>query len=306
MMRANGSAHKKDMIVRTPKRFSGVMFSPFGLSIETREKMFRAAKARLESIAPQKESHVKLSSDTEARATPATIGMSERAVSGATRWPRRSAERPHVKTGSEALTICVKETAPAEAETTAPTWPSEWQKAIGARVIIALPESFGGLRMPVSHRGITNNEPVNRLPADWSHGSGSELSLTLFAMLYPVDKPNQRAKYTHSLSVRMSCVVATTEHPSSSHSARHSSASSSPHETVSVTAAPSPPRARLSARVRSEGEEEAMAAAGKAAEGRWREGIAPTRREAQPGRRRASSARGARRQLRLSFMALGS
>ena len=50
--RAKGRHQRKDMMVRTPKRFSGVMFSPLGLSIETREKMLRAANARLDSIAP--------------------------------------------------------------------------------------------------------------------------------------------------------------------------------------------------------------------------------------------------------------
>ena len=62
---------------------------------------------------------VKLSSETDASATPATMGSRLIAVMGETVWPRRSQERPHVKTGSEALTIWVKETAPALAETTA-------------------------------------------------------------------------------------------------------------------------------------------------------------------------------------------
>ena len=42
-------------------------------------------------------------------------------VSGAMRLPRMTAESTHVNTGSAALTIWVKETAPAAAETTAPT-----------------------------------------------------------------------------------------------------------------------------------------------------------------------------------------
>ena len=93
------------------------------------------------------------------------------------------------------LTICVKETAPAPAETTAPAegtitvdavrnvprveaplrsqrpdamqldastscralpmWPIEWQNAMGASVITAAAESFGGLRSPVNHSNET-------------------------------------------------------------------------------------------------------------------------------------------------------
>ena len=81
--------------------------------------------------APPKESQVKESSETEARATPATMGTRARAVRGETVEPRRAADSPHVNTGSAAFTICVNETAPAAAETTAPTWPSAWQKEMG-------------------------------------------------------------------------------------------------------------------------------------------------------------------------------
>lgn len=41
-----------------------------------------------------------------------------------------------------------------------------------------VPESLGGFLIPVSHNGMTNREPVSRLPADWSHGNGSELRRT--------------------------------------------------------------------------------------------------------------------------------
>merc|ERR1719240_1718086 len=134
-------------------------------------------------MAPPKESQVKESSVIEASETPSTIGTSESTVSGATREPRMSAERKHVKTGSAALTICVKETAPAPAETTAPMWPIEWQKAIGRRVWMASRDRMGALRMPVSQSGMTKAEPTKSEKADWHHGSGSRLRRTLFCRL---------------------------------------------------------------------------------------------------------------------------
>lgn len=86
---------------------------------------------------------------------------------------------------------------------------------------MAEPLSFGGLRSPVSQRGMTKSEPTSRLKHDWIHGKGSEFSRTLFARLYPVDKPNHNTKYTPSFRVRIRLVVPTTEQPSSSQSARH-------------------------------------------------------------------------------------
>eukprot|EP00962_Isochrysis_galbana_P029603 scaffold9487_cov105-Isochrysis_galbana.AAC.3 len=130
---AHGKAHKKDMIVSTPNKFSGVMFSPLGLSIEARERMLRVAKARLDSIAPPKDSQVKDSSEADASATPKTMGTSAAAAGAEICAPRMAQERPAVQTGSAALTIWVKETAPAPAETTAPMWPRACMKLIGRK-----------------------------------------------------------------------------------------------------------------------------------------------------------------------------
>mmetsp|Transcript_34792 Transcript_34792/g.69336 ORF Transcript_34792/g.69336 Transcript_34792/m.69336 type:complete len:241 (+) Transcript_34792:567-1289(+) len=219
MMRARGRAKAKDMTVRTPKRFSGVMFSPLGLSMERREKMLRVAKARLESIAPPKASQVKESSLTEARATPATMGMRESAVRVETEEPRMRADSPQVKTGSAALTICVNETAPAPADTTAPMCPMAWQKAMGSSVLMASAESLGGLRMPVSQSGMTNAVPTKSEKALCVHGSGSKFRRTLFWMLYPVDRANQSAKYRPTLSMRKRPTSPTISQPSVSQSA---------------------------------------------------------------------------------------
>ena len=181
--KARGNAIRKDMTVSTPKRFSGVMFSPLGLSIERRAQMLRTANARFEVIAPPKDSHVNESSVTEASATPKMMGRSERAVSAETEEPRMRYDMPHVNTGSAALTICVKETAPAAAETTAPMWPIAWKKEIGSSVRTASKLSFGGLRIPVSQSGITKAEPTKSEKADCVQGNGSMFNRTLFWML---------------------------------------------------------------------------------------------------------------------------
>lgn len=78
MISATGASNRVDMTERTAKRFAGPMFSPFGLFIESFEKMFRAVKAKLEVIAERKPSHVNETSETEAMTTPATTGKRER------------------------------------------------------------------------------------------------------------------------------------------------------------------------------------------------------------------------------------
>mmetsp|Transcript_24321 Transcript_24321/g.78434 ORF Transcript_24321/g.78434 Transcript_24321/m.78434 type:complete len:205 (+) Transcript_24321:694-1308(+) len=180
---AHGKAHKKDMIVSTPNKFSGVMFSPLGLSIEARERMLRVAKARLDSIAPPKDSQVKDSSEADASATPKTMGTSAAAAGAEICAPRMAQERPAVQTGSAALTIWVKETAPAPAETTAPMWPRACMKLIGRKVRMAAFDRRGRLRRPVSQRKETKALPTKREAAEWHHGSATALSRTLFAML---------------------------------------------------------------------------------------------------------------------------
>ena len=149
---ATGTEKAKARRVSTPKRFSGVMFSPLGASRERRAKMLRVAKARLDAIAAPKASHVKESSVTEAMATPSTIGMSERATGSETACLRKRRERPHVNTGSAALTICVNETAPAEKERTAEACPIAWQAAIGSNGLSAALESRGAFRSLVVQR----------------------------------------------------------------------------------------------------------------------------------------------------------
>ena len=215
------------------------MFSPFGLSIDARERILRSANARFESIAPLKATHVNESSVTDARATPKTIGTSENATGIEMYWPRTMAESTQVKTGSAAFTIWVNETAPAPAETTAPMWPSACRKPIGASVASAAPDSRGGLRSPVSQSGVTKSVPTSRLTAECVHGSAMEFSRCLFAMLYPVDSANHSAKYTPSFAFFSSEFGGMTEQPSSSQSAVHSSVPRSPHVSVTDVTEPS-------------------------------------------------------------------
>ena len=76
----------------------------------------------------------------------------EAQTSGETAAPRKMAERTHVKMGSAALIMWVKETAPAENEMTAPRCPRAWHEAIGMRATIASFESVGGVRSPQPHK----------------------------------------------------------------------------------------------------------------------------------------------------------
>ena len=145
--------------------------------------------------------------------------------------------------------MCVNETAPALALMTAATCPLACQKAIGSseRIVDAL--TVGALRSRVSQRNPTKRFPVPSETSDWSHGRLSALSLILFWMVYPVERPNHNANKTPSRSARAMPIPINNEHPSSSQSERHS-ASSSPSEPVAqgVTTLHEELRTRPSAR----------------------------------------------------------
>ena len=81
----------------------------------------RAAEETLESIAEARARKVKESSFMDAIATPPIMGRRVRYTGRGRTCPRRSALSPQVTTGSEALTMCAKETAPAPSAITAPT-----------------------------------------------------------------------------------------------------------------------------------------------------------------------------------------
>ena len=100
-----------------------------------------AAELRLESIAAPRARKVKLSSFMLATATPPMIGSKVRYTGRGRTSLRRMALRMHVATGSEALTMWAKLTAPAPRAMTAPTWTPVWQSAIGNRV---LRSDYGG------------------------------------------------------------------------------------------------------------------------------------------------------------------
>lgn len=75
---ANGARRIVDMIERTANKFEGPMFSPFGLFMDSLEKILRAVNAKLEDIADKNPIQVKETSETEAVMTPATTGSRER------------------------------------------------------------------------------------------------------------------------------------------------------------------------------------------------------------------------------------
>lgn len=81
--------------------------------------MPRSADAVLDPIAFPKATHEKDSSLREANDTPAMIGRREAYTGRGKVCPRMMAEKPAVKTGSAAFTICVNETAPAPSARTA-------------------------------------------------------------------------------------------------------------------------------------------------------------------------------------------
>merc|ERR1719453_2537220 len=113
-------------IVRTPYRLASDMFSPTPPPIVFFARMPRSAEERFEPIAAMKPTHVKESSLREARATPPTIGKRVRYVCHEDTAPSSTNDNAADTTGSEALTMCVKETAPAPSDTTAPMWVPRW------------------------------------------------------------------------------------------------------------------------------------------------------------------------------------
>lgn len=67
---------------------------------------------RMIEVGRQKPSPVqlKVTSDTDASATPATMGTSDKMTAGGGLSPKKAALRATLKNGSIALTVCVKDT----------------------------------------------------------------------------------------------------------------------------------------------------------------------------------------------------
>merc|ERR1719230_1999925 len=150
------------MIVRTPYRLGAFMFSPAGVCIVALESTARDANAMLEASAPYRAFHVKESSLSEAIETPTMMGMSDEYTCHLNTVPSTRYERTQVKTGSAALTVCAKETAPAPRAMTAPAWPRAWKAPIGRRTFHQPSLNFGALRKPDAQRRPMYGTPTAR------------------------------------------------------------------------------------------------------------------------------------------------
>lgn len=126
---ATGVRKQNASTVRTAYKLAGVMLSPTGLPICFFPMMPRSADAVLDPIAFPNATHEKDSSLRDASDTPAMMGRSETYTGRAKVCPRMMAEKPAVKTGSAAFTICVKETAPAPSARTAVACAAVWSSA---------------------------------------------------------------------------------------------------------------------------------------------------------------------------------
>eukprot|EP00967_Tisochrysis_lutea_P046062 scaffold55904_cov27-Tisochrysis_lutea.AAC.1 len=141
--------------------------------------MPRSAEARLEPIAAMNPTHVKESSLSEASATPPTIGSSVRYVCHEETAPRMMKESAAETTGSEALTMWVKETAPAPSEMTAPMCVPRWPSDTGISVFTLSELSLGTLRSPVSQSVPAYGIPTKSWRSAMLHGMGRALSAFL-------------------------------------------------------------------------------------------------------------------------------
>merc|ERR1719331_1456460 len=142
-------------------------------------RMARSADDRLEPMAAMKPTHVNESSLSDASATPPTMGRSVRYVCHEETAPRMRKERIAETTGSDALTMCVKETAPAPRDTTAPMCVPRWPRETGMSVLISSFDSLGVLRSPVSHSAPAYGMPTASCSRAIVYGMARALSAFL-------------------------------------------------------------------------------------------------------------------------------
>mmetsp|Transcript_17569 Transcript_17569/g.25655 ORF Transcript_17569/g.25655 Transcript_17569/m.25655 type:complete len:207 (+) Transcript_17569:693-1313(+) len=151
--RAAGTRRTEAMIVSTEYRLAGVMFSPGFLVIICFEKIPRREHARLEPMAPPKLTQLNVNSFKEARPTPTHTGRRVVYTCHGKNCFKSTALRVAVKKGSPALTIWVKDTAPAPREITPVTWPSVCITATGIIVLTSSFESLGAFLSFKIHKG---------------------------------------------------------------------------------------------------------------------------------------------------------
>ena len=127
---ANGTEMKNAVIVTNPNTLGGVrlegdstLMSPLEEDddddgaedddMANLDKTARNAKLKLLSMAMAKANHEKDRSFRHAYPTPPTTGNSARYTGTGIHWPNNNADTMALKNGSNAFTMCVKETGPA-------------------------------------------------------------------------------------------------------------------------------------------------------------------------------------------------
>mmetsp|Transcript_42711 Transcript_42711/g.138522 ORF Transcript_42711/g.138522 Transcript_42711/m.138522 type:complete len:204 (-) Transcript_42711:311-922(-) len=198
---AKGRERMKAMMVRTPYRLGAFMFSPTGLSIVFLERTAREAKATLEVRAPYRAFMVKESSLSDASETPTMMGSSDAYTCHLKTVPSTKKDSTHVKSGSAALTVWAKETAPAPSAITAPAWPRACAAPMGRRVFQPSMPILGGLRMPVPQRKRTHGMPTKSETTVIVHGIGNAFWHRLLVMLYMTLRKYQEKKRKPSLTL---------------------------------------------------------------------------------------------------------
>merc|ERR1719487_592963 len=173
-----------DMIVRTALRFASPMFSPWGLPMAFFARIARKAPATLDIIADPKASHVNESSVKLERATPPTIGRRLRYTGSEKTCPSKDAERMHATTGSEALTIWTKLTAPAPIAMVPPTCAARCAVQTPDKFLTCSADSFGAARSPLIQRKNTYGMPQPKATVAAVHGSGTAVRARLLKMLF--------------------------------------------------------------------------------------------------------------------------
>merc|ERR1719454_1307997 len=140
--------------------------------------------------------------------------------------PRTMYERTQVKTGSAALTVWAKETAPAPRAMTAPAWPRAWAAPIGTSVFHQPGLSFGALRMPDAHSRRMYGTPTKRETNVIVHGMGKAFWHFLLVMLYMTLRKNQVNMRAPSFAV-LTYDIGTASLPAGHSASVHSSTASS-------------------------------------------------------------------------------
>jgi len=107
------------------------------------DSTFRDWNVMFDPNAAKNPVQLKVSSEVDARATPVTIGTNDAATGNVGTVPRKRKDMITLKNGSNAFTVCVKDTATARRETFVRTFPRTWIPANGVTDFNAPGSIFG-------------------------------------------------------------------------------------------------------------------------------------------------------------------